>query len=176
MGNMCQFWDGEPLNPIPFAGKEFKTSEHLFQALRFWDRPELVNRILRAGNAYHAKKEKNKIMEKEGHLPKNGLLSSHDVLAMVNCVHLKLKYNPKLLDLLLETKGQRIVEDVSSRRGGSGLFWGAAKVGEHWIGFNVLGRIWELMRSEAMNEEATLGSISSIKFIKYIICIENNIE
>lgn len=69
--------------------------------------------------------------------------SIEDVQVMVKTVFLKLYNNPDLYDKLLAIpRGARFVEDVTNRRDGNSLFWGAALIHEYWIGANVLGNIW----------------------------------
>jgi predicted NAD-dependent protein-ADP-ribosyltransferase YbiA (DUF1768 family) len=55
------------------------------------------------------------------------------------------------IDELLASGDTCIVEDCTRRRGGSGLFWGAALVDPErgiWEGENWLGRLWMEVRAE----------------------------
>jgi ribA/ribD-fused uncharacterized protein len=135
LGNMSPY-------PIQFEGKEWRTSEALFQALRFSDpdiREEIRSQKSPMGAKFVAKKHKNKMNV----IP----LSDHDISNMEMCIILKLKFNPELKDLLLETQDRLIYEDVSSRMRGNNLYWGASIVNGEIVGENMLGKIWMKIRS-----------------------------
>ena len=68
--------------------------------------------------------------------------SDHDkVIALVLHAHAQLKVE------LLATGDSLIVEDVTKRPHGSGLFWGAAlQTDGTWLGQNHLGKIWMRIR------------------------------
>lgn len=72
----------------------------------------------------------------------------HDKVMMDKVVRLKLAYNPDLIRRLISTDGL-IVEDVTTRKGGSSSFWGAAKQEDGtWVGENTLGVIWMKIRDD----------------------------
>ena len=130
LGNMSPY-------PITYKGKEWRTSEALFQALRFDD--EDIIEVIRAekspmGAKMKAKKHKLKMIVE--------VMSSEDIGNMVLCINLKLKQHPDLRKQLLETNESIIIEDSSSRPRGSGLFWGAQKLESGWSGKNILGKVW----------------------------------
>lgn len=141
--------------PITFAGKVWKTSEALFQALRFED--ESIQELLRSqaspmGCKFKAKAIANEL-KKKGELHKRVIEpgSKNDVENMEFCLRLKLNHHSQLLKQLLETGSIPIYEDATSRTktGGSALFWGAAKqVDGSWKGENMLGKIWMKIREE----------------------------
>lgn len=72
----------------------------------------------------------------------------YDKKLMDKVVRLKLAYNPDLIRRLISTDGL-IVEDVTTRKGGSSSFWGAAKQEDGtWVGENTLGVIWMKIRND----------------------------
>ena len=146
MGNMSAF-------PIIFEGKEWRTSEALFQSMRFND--EGLKEQIRAEKSPMGCKFKMKSIVKEletnGTLHKRHIepLSNADVMNMEICIRLKIDQHPDLKKMLIETGDIPIYEDVTSRGSrGSNLFWGAMLVNNEWIGENTLGKIWEKLRSE----------------------------
>jgi len=137
LGNMSPY-------PVEYNGKTWRTTEALFQALRFED--EEIREVIRAekspmGAKMKAKKHKSLMnITPMGHL---------DIENMRMCVKLKCEQHPGLVDQLLKTDGLPIYEDVTSRPRGSGLFWGAKKLDDGtWEGENILGKIWMEIRSE----------------------------
>lgn len=146
LGNMSPY-------PIQYDGKEWRTTEALFQAMRFND-DELKERI-RAEKSPMGCKFKMKAIVKEleanGELHKRHIepLSEADVANMEICVKLKIEQYPELKKQLLETGDTPIYEDVTARGSrGTNLFWGAMLVDGKWIGQNTLGKVWEKVRKE----------------------------
>lgn len=140
MGNMSPY-------PILFGDEIYRTSEALFQALRFRDNE--IKAIIRGekspmGAKLVAKSRASEMTVKQ--------LSDVDVTNMRMCLKLKLKQHPHLKDALLNTGDDMIVEDVTNRGDkGSNLFWGAMLVDGEWVGQNVLGNIWMELRKEFKN-------------------------
>lgn len=139
LGNMSPY-------PINFNGKVWRTSEALFQALRFKDEEiqELIRNEKSPMGAKMIMKSKTEyiILEKHG---------TKDLLNMKMCIKLKLVQHPNLVKELIDTGDKIIIEDVT-KRGSSGgnLFWGAMLVenedGFHWVGNNALGKLWMEIR------------------------------
>ncbi len=126
-----------------YVGLEWKTTEHLFQALRFED--TAIQEAIRTHRSpmvakFYAKKRIDLMTIKPQ--------SPQDQMNMYKVLNLKVDQNPELLRQLLETDDDLIVEDVTKRPHGSGKFWGAALESGKWIGDNVLGKMWMLIRSE----------------------------
>ena len=150
MGNMSPF-------PIEYMGKTWKTSEALFQALRFSD--ENLQKLIRNEASPMGCKMKMKAIVKQltnsGELHKRIVepLSKEDLANMELCVRLKIEQHPKLKFALLDTVGCAIYEDVTKRgRKGSNLFWGALKKEDGtWEGENHLGKIWVKIREEIID-------------------------
>ena len=137
MGNMSPF-------PILYLEKEWRTTEALFQALRFDD--ESIQELIRVEKSPMGAKLKAKSLAENMTIEQ---LSKEDVKNMLLCVRLKIEQHEYLKKELLETGELPIYEDVT-RRGdkGSNLFWGAMFVNGYWIGKNTLGKIWTFVRNE----------------------------
>lgn len=141
LGNMSPY-------PIVYNNQEYKTSEALFQCLRFNDL-ETINLIKSQKSPMAvkmvAKKHKNLMVIRPQ--------SDEDINNMRMVLNLKISQYPDLKEKLLKTTGEEIIEDCTKRPKGSGLFWGAAlrnKDGSvYWEGENWLGRLWMEIRSEA---------------------------
>lgn len=137
---------------IIYMGKEWRTSEALFQALRFND--ETLQERIRLEKSPMGAKMRAKGIVKEltetNELYKRHInpLSVKDVDNMMLCVSLKLEQHPELKQQLLDTGDSIIIEDCTSRgKRGTNLFWGMVFENE-WIGNNMLGRIWMKKRDE----------------------------
>jgi hypothetical protein len=149
MGNMSPY-------PINYGGKVWKTTEALFQSLRFED--EEIKEAIRGeaspmGCKFKVKAIVKKLKESnELHKRTVEPLSDQDVKNMELCIRLKIEQHPELLKELLKTGDTPIFEDVTSRGArGTNLFWGAMKLEDgSWKGSNVLGKIWEEIRKEKL--------------------------
>ena len=141
LGNMAPF-------PILYDGKEWRTTEALFQSLRFDD--DGVKEEIRAekspmGAKFVAKREKDKIVV----VPQ----CQQDLANMEMVLRLKLGQHPELRQKLLDTGDEIIIEDCSMRSGGSGTFWGAAMRDGKWEGQNILGKLWMKLREELLQSK-----------------------
>ena len=134
LGNMSPY-------PVQFSGKLYRTTEALFQALRFSD--EEVVEAIRAEKSPMAAKFVAKRYKKQMVVEP---LSAADLENMRVCLKLKLDQHPELRDRLLATGEDEIIEDCSKRKRGSGLFWGAALEDGDWEGTNMLGKLWMELR------------------------------
>lgn len=135
MGNMSPF-------PIKFGEDTYKTSEALFQALRFSDND--IKALIRDEKSPMGAKA---IMNTNSNKITTEKHSDKDVANMRWCIVMKCTQHPKLIEDLLATGDMPIYEDVTKRgdKGGN-LFWGAMLVDDKWIGQNVLGNIWMDLR------------------------------
>src|ERR1700744_2680533 len=135
LGNMAPY-------PIEYDGRMWRTTEALFQALRFTDKgiqekirdqksPMAAKMVAKAGRDQMTVKP----------------LGPEDLGNMVLCLKLKLATHIQLKVLLLATGEARIIEDCTNRPQGTGLFWGAAKKDGVWVGENKLGVLWEQERA-----------------------------
>ena len=136
LGNMSPY-------PIEFNGKRFRTTEALFQAMRFEDE-EVIEEIRAEKSPMAAKFVAKRNKERMVIEP----CGEKDIENMRECLRLKLLQHPELKELLLATREEDIVEDCSKRRRGSGLFWGAALEGDVWEGQNWLGTLWMEQRAK----------------------------
>lgn len=142
MGNMSPY-------PVSFMGKNWRTTEALFQALRFDD--ESIQELIRAEKSPMGAKLKAKSMADKMTVAQ---LSVQDIKNMELCVRLKIEQYPKLKQQLIDTGEAYIYEDVTKRGDkGSNLTWGAMLINETWIGENTLGEIWMKVRSELIENE-----------------------
>lgn len=128
-------------HPIVYQGKTWKTSEALFQSMRFDD--EKIKDAIRAEKSpMGAKMKAKKLRDNMAIEP----MSEEDVNNMRLCVRLKLDQHEAVKNLLLSTGNAQIFENVASRKNReSSKFWGAywsdSDDGPELIGKNVLGKI-----------------------------------
>lgn len=136
MGNMSPY-------PVTHQGIEYRTTEAMFQALRFND--EEVIELIRLEKSPMAAKM---VAKKHKHLRVIVPCSNIDVECMRLCLWSKINDHRELMKALYETENREIIEDCTKRQGGSGLFWGAALVDGKWVGENQLGKLWMEIRFE----------------------------
>lgn len=141
LGNMSPF-------PIEWEGKTWRTSEALFQALRFSD--EEIREKIREQKSPMAAKMVTKPVK---HLKTIEVASEQDIENMKLCIKLKIEQHPELKQQLVETGDRLIVEDVTSRGArGTNLIWGAMLKDDEWQGQNVLGKIWMELRKQLKDD------------------------
>lgn len=126
---------------VDWMGKRWATSEHAYQASRFFEvAPELEKKVIEARSAHEAFEiaMNNKDSQRE-----NWPEIKTEVMLDI-CRH-KLRQNPYVLKKLLLTNNELMVEDspVDS-------FWGW---GPDRQGRNELGKIWMKLREELRNNE-----------------------
>ena len=131
-----------------FRSTEWLTTEALFQALRFSD-AEIQETIRAEKSPMGAKMKAKKFKAQMVIQP----MSPPDVENMRLCLRLKIEQHPQLKADLMATGDQLIVEDCTKRQRGSGLFWGAALVGDQWNGQNWLGRLWMEIRTRLISSQ-----------------------
>ena len=142
LGNMAPF-------PVMHEDLRYRTTEALFQALRF-DDPAIREQIRTEKSPMAAKMRAKKHADRRVVVP----LGPQDLDNMRLVLELKLHFHPPLRRQLLETGEAQIVEDCSKRPRGSGLFWGAALIDGAWKGENKLGLMWMDLRSRAVTQQA----------------------
>ena len=149
-GGLSNMAPGFPLqvNDIPI-----RTSEALYQACRFPDKPEIQRQIINEYSPMTAKmrsKSFRKLTRSDWNFVR--------VRIMRWCLQVKLAQNwQKFKNLLQETEGRPIVE-----RSRKDDFWGA-KIAEDGalVGNNVLGRLLMQLREQLKGDEA-----ESLRFVK----------
>lgn len=138
MGNMSPY-------PVVYDAFKYRTTEALFQCMRFGIMDPICDEIRACRSPMMAKLLAKKHKEKRVITPQ----SPKDVENMKICLQLKLAEYPQLSLELLATRSQLIVEDCSKRPYGSGLFWGMSVFEYHgFIGKNQLGVLWMDIRKE----------------------------
>lgn len=141
LGNMAPY-------PVTYGGQAWRTTEALFQALRFASDDPVRDLIREQKSPMAAKMTAKKHADKRVVTP----LTQEDLDIMMMVLRLKVEQHPSLKDELLATNDALIVEDVTKRPGGTGLFWGAAWQGDKWEGGNALGLLWMALRDEIRDE------------------------
>lgn len=131
-------WSGAPWN----RELVFPRSEQLFQALRFPPDHPILDDMLSIENPMAAKMRVAGFRNEMVVRPTTAL----DVGNMRRVLEAKLDQHPEIQESLRRSGAQEIVEDCSSRTGGTGLFWGAALRDGIWVGDNQLGKLWMLIR------------------------------
>jgi hypothetical protein len=134
LGNMAPY-------PITYREQVYRTSEALFQALRFDD--EVKRELIRTATSPMTAKMLAKNLAMYMTVKPR---SDEDLENMAFVLNLKIEQHPELVPALLDTGDAQIIEDCSARPSESGLFWGAKRVGDGWEGENHLGRLWMAMR------------------------------
>jgi predicted NAD-dependent protein-ADP-ribosyltransferase YbiA (DUF1768 family) len=140
LGNMAA-------EPVVYQGKRYRTSEALFQCMRFEGHPAVQQAIRDCASPMAAKMA----AKKHRHLIQGTVefLGAEDVERMRLCLRLKVEQHSGIRRMFLATGDRLLVEDVSKRRGASALFWGAYwdAAQSVWVGQNTLGRCWMELRS-----------------------------
>jgi ribA/ribD-fused uncharacterized protein len=113
MGNMAPY-------PILYNGKIWRTSEALFQAMRFND--IIIQEAIRKEKSPMGAKLKAKSFKDQMVIVP---MSPQDVANMEKCVLLKFQQHPTIADLLRATRPHPIYEDAKGRNKVNDLFWGA---------------------------------------------------
>lgn len=138
LGNMSPY-------PVVHDEKQWRTTEALFQALRFAPSDPVRELIREQKSPMGAKMVAKKHANQRVVIP----MSDEDVALMVKVLKLKVEQHPHLKKELLDTDDAFIVEDVTKRPGGTGMFWGARELANNmWDGTNCLGRLWMELREE----------------------------
>lgn len=135
LGNMSPY-------PVRWQGQTYRTTEALFQCLRFTDQTiieDIRSQKSPMGVKMVAKKHRDAMVLDP--------CSPQDLENMRLCLRLKLEQHPQLKTDLLATGDEVIIEDCSKRPRGNSLFWGAASRGGDWNGKNWLGKLWMELRS-----------------------------
>lgn len=139
-GVFCNF----ARTPIKLEGRTFKTSEQLFQLMKFKDE-EQVKAVYAANNP----KMTAKHWEKTHRRADWGQMI---VDAMKFCLQMKYQQSQDFRDALEESKGKYIVEDQTTFRKLQPDTWGVKPVGDDFVGPNLLGRLLMELRDNGKLE------------------------
>lgn len=132
-------------HPVSAKGKTWRTTEALFQALRFANTDfEAIDAVWEQASPMGAKMVAKKYSDRFVVAPR----SPQDLDLMRWVLRLKLEQHPNLLLELKRTGRAEIIEDVTARPNESGLFWGAVLKEGVWVGQNQLGKLWMEIRGE----------------------------
>ena len=147
LGNMSAY-------PVTYRGKEYRTTEALFQCLRF-PHSSRIQESIRSLKSPMGAKMRTKTFRKQLRVP---ICDTRDLERMALCLRLKCKYHPELRDALLKTGDAHIIEDCTARprdieidgknHANGGPFWGARWNADtrKWDGQNALGVLWMRLR------------------------------
>ena len=138
LGNMAAF-------PIQYGGHRWRTSEALFQALRFED--DLIREEIRKQTSPMSAKMIAKQLEYRDRMVIEPM-SHADLENMRMCLRLKFNQHALLKRNLLNTGTELIIEDIGRRNGLRHLFWGAKLVNGEWVGQNHMGQLLMAVREE----------------------------
>ena len=135
MGNMAPY-------PITHNGQVWRTSEALFQSMRFND--PLIKDVIREDKSpMAAKMIAKKTIYRKHRIIKP--MSPQDIANMEACVLLKFQQHPKIAGMLMATGSHPIYEDASGRNKVNDLFWGTHRDPKNpimpIIGQNMMGEI-----------------------------------
>ncbi len=123
--------------PISAAGHTWPTSEHVYQAAKFRQSPEVQTRIAGASTARDAVK----LGRNRSNAPDADWISRR-VDAMRWAIRMKREANPALIDSTLQRTGDLPIVEYS----GHDSFWGAKPKDATLVGQNILGRLWMELR------------------------------
>jgi protein gp37/predicted NAD-dependent protein-ADP-ribosyltransferase YbiA (DUF1768 family) len=140
--------------PIRFKDVDYRSTEGLFQCMRFPGDQEAQDSIRSATSPLWSKK---RATPRAGRL-KMAICDKDDLARMKVCLVLKLGQNPQLIAPLLGTGLETIIEDCAAREDDIEIdgtnyffgkpFWGAVNAGAAWEGNNALGKVWMEIRDE----------------------------
>ena len=136
MGNMSA-------HSVIHQNQTFRTTEALFQWLRFDGHPEIQKRLIAEKSPMAvkmvAKKHRRLLVNPD---------SAIDLKMMRVCLKLKIEQHAELKEKLLATGDKLIVEDCSARPRGDAFYWGMALIERQWVGENHLGKLWMELRKQ----------------------------
>ena len=126
-------------SPLPAGEWFFPTSEHLFQAAKFPTRPDLQARIAQQPTPALAAKLGRTLA------PLTPTWHTDRVAVMRWVIRRKREALPERFDALFRRSAGRPIVEFSVRD----VYWGARANATHYVGENVLGRLWMELRHHA---------------------------
>jgi len=136
---------------ITLYGVRCKTSEHLYQALKFPGNPEIQSEILEAPSPMGAKMIAKRLVYR--HLIRPDW-EDIKLPVMDYCLRAKLKCNFQRFGDLLRSTGNADIVEISSK---NDTYWGCVPEGEFFVGHNHLGVQLTNLRDELLREGAGAG-------------------
>lgn len=136
-------------HPVVYENVNYKTTEALFQCMRFKRFPDIKKEIRECKSPMGAKM----IAKKYKHLL-NEQDCKDDIINMKLCLELKVQQHTHLKQQLIDTDNKIIIEDSTKRsKSSSALYWGAKwdEESQQWIGSNILGTLWGEVRNKLKN-------------------------
>ena len=147
-----------PKFPIIINGTRLRTTEALYQALRFPNYPEIQREIIQYASPISAKKYGRTHIEKT-----RTDWNKYRFQIMKFCIEIKLHQNyDTFSQMLLATKKLPIVEYTDKDK-----VWGASLEGDYYVGTNALGRLLMELREKVKSEtfEFTIPEIENFRFL-----------
>lgn len=131
--------------PITLYGIRCRTSEHLYQALKFPDHPEIQSEILEVPSPMGAKMVAKRYRQ----------LIRHDwekikLAVMAYCLRAKLQCNFERFGELLRSTGNADIVEFSSKHD---TYWGCVSQADLLVGHNHLGIQLTNLRDELVNDD-----------------------
>jgi predicted NAD-dependent protein-ADP-ribosyltransferase YbiA (DUF1768 family) len=140
LGNMSPHPIAFDVVPEPLV---YPTAEHLFQAMRFNVKSPVRDEIRMQIGPMQAKF----VAKRNAHLMEIVPRSPADVDLMRFVLLCKWTEHEFVRKTLGSTGDATIIEDCTARPNESGLFWGAKRTLEGFVGVNTLGKLWTEIRA-----------------------------
>lgn len=147
-----------PNFPLFINGVQLRTSEALYQALRFPDNPEIQMEIIKFSSPISAKK----FARMHNHKTRTDWYTQRFKI-MKLCLEIKLFQNYDIFSkVLLATKNLSIVEFTDKDK-----VWGATLENNIYVGTNALGRLLMELREKVRNDqfELSIPEIENLRFL-----------
>lgn len=147
-----------PHFPITINGTRLRTTEALYQALRFPNHPDVQKEIIQYASPISAKKYGRTHIYKTR--PDWNKIRFR---VMKFCIEIKLHQNyDKFSQMLLATKDLPIVEYTDKDK-----VWGASLEGNYYVGTNALGRLLMELREKVKSDtfEFSIPEIENFRFL-----------
>lgn len=144
--------------PIVVAEVTFKNCEQLFQLMKFTDE-EPVRAVYQAANPKYTAKHWEKTHRRSD-------WGSIIVDAMKFCLTMKYNQCEAFRLTLNETKGMLIVEDQTSFPKKTADTWGVKRVGDNYVGPNLLGRLLMELRDGKLSNRLPGDVLDFTKYLK----------
>ena len=138
--------------PIQYEGVTYKSSEQLFQMMKFTDE-DVRNAVYAANNPKFTSKHYEKTHRRNDW----GMIV---VDAMKQCLQLKYEQSEEFRKALERSKGKYIVEDQSSFKKSWADSWGVQRQGEFYVGPNLMGRLLMELRDNGRLEFIPIPTIA----------------